>query len=735
MLRTSELPKLPFFAFLLSIRFNRILFGIIPSALMLFSSSSAYCQDDQLIKDSLQIEKYLSESGKNLNIDKRKAKANAEKALAIASKKNLPVSKAKSLRVLAKSIRNTTDINVLFGVDEKAVKAAEVTDDPVIIFKTLNDYATDLLAFNRNNEANEIIEKLESLNNQINNETLKAELLFTKALQLYAERKTKDSKRTLEESLAIAIKNNDSLAIHKIKTRLYQVALFAGGSDSLAEDVYKALYFFDRNEYVIDKAYVLFVIGDSYRLRGNMSKAFEYYNKAYPLLVKLENHSMAANIQSAFCQAFMLQNDTINLEKSIALMEKHYNKLNYVFGKALASSFWGQYYSSVGEYAKSDSCLSVSEAIAKEISSPQLKAVNSIFRVQLLTAQKKFKQADSATLKAYAGIEKTTSKELLENVKEKEAKKGIIDQSKANWERLITDSNFRKEEGLSYLQSVREKNDTTDFMVRPPFTVYDTSITATYNKQLVELEKKYQIKIMRDRVEFEHQQAFLAHQQVENRNIILIVVTLLTLFLAAGFATLYKQNNRIKQLQNEIHHRIKNNLGIINRLIDIAGKDRTDNTSLSTLKGRIKSIELVHEYLYNSKNKADYIQLQNYLEDLCKAIAETFEMGKDIKVYIDAKTEINSQVAEKLGLIINELVTNSYKYAFDNRSSGHISITARKQNKKLLELTVVDNGVGFENVNKGSYGIKLIKGLSHELNGKFLFNSNNGTKFQLIIQV
>lgn len=416
-------------------------------------------------------------------------------------------------------------------------------------------------------------------------------------------------------------------------------------------------------------------------------------------------------------------------------MEKHYNKLNYVWGKALASSFWGQYYSSVGQYSKSDSSLLLSEAIANEISSPQLKTVNAIFRVQLLTAQKKFKQADSATLKAFTGFQKTVPKELFENVKAKEAKEGIINPSKESWEKIITDSNFRKEKGLSYLQSVRETHDTTNFMVRPTFAVYDTSITATYNKQLVELEKKYKTQMLNDSLKIERQQSFIAHQQVENRNFILIVVTLLTLFLAAGFATLYKQNNRIKQLQNEIHHRIKNNLGVINRLIDIAAKDTPDNNSLTALKSRVKSIELVHGYLYNGKNKADYIHLQNYLEDLCRAIAETFEMGKDIKVHIDAEAEINSQIAEKLGLIINELVTNSYKYAFDNKSSGDINITARKQTKKLLELTVADNGVGFENVNKGSYGIKLIKGLSHELNGKFLFNSDNGTKFKLIVQV
>ncbi|MEJ7679168.1 MAG: sensor histidine kinase [Segetibacter sp.] len=169
-----------------------------------------------------------------------------------------------------------------------------------------------------------------------------------------------------------------------------------------------------------------------------------------------------------------------------------------------------------------------------------------------------------------------------------------------------------------------------------------------------------------------------------------------------GFALQYRNRKRaekdrqyIQMLQNEIHHRVKNNLGVIQRLVDVAGKNAVDDVPLSSLKTRIKSIELLHTHLYNQKAKPGNISLQAYLEDLCLAIATTFETGKDIKIEVNASEELNSDIAEKIGLIVNELVTNSYKYAFEGKDEGIINITAQKIEKNI-QIAVEDNGVGFE---------------------------------------
>ena len=190
-------------------------------------------------------------------------------------------------------------------------------------------------------------------------------------------------------------------------------------------------------------------------------------------------------------------------------------------------------------------------------------------------------------------------------------------------------------------------------------------------------------------------------------------------------------------LLKEIHHRVKNNLQLTSSLLSLQG-NREENTQVkSALRNgqlRIKSMLLVHQKLYQSDRLSD-IDVQNYLEELTTEIAKSYRIDvRVIDIKIDAHLFMEIDLIVPIGLMINELVTNSFKYAFKGKNRGIISISIRKVPDNHIKLMVKDDGVGFNEgeVNeKKSLGLKLVGMLTKQIGGDFVMNSNNGGVFTI----
>ena len=182
-----------------------------------------------------------------------------------------------------------------------------------------------------------------------------------------------------------------------------------------------------------------------------------------------------------------------------------------------------------------------------------------------------------------------------------------------------------------------------------------------------------------------------------------------------------KEKNHEKEiLLKEIHHRVKNNLQIITSLLSIQSAFIDDDflkTIFSNSQRRISSMALVHEMLYQTENLSK-INYKNYLKDLSDSIYASFDRPQNIRI----KTQSNEiyfsiETAVPLGLIINEIITNSLKHGFKNIESGgiiNIKLSAKEEEYTLL---IGDNGIGFTEKRKfKSLGLKLIKKLSIQLN-------------------
>ncbi len=189
-------------------------------------------------------------------------------------------------------------------------------------------------------------------------------------------------------------------------------------------------------------------------------------------------------------------------------------------------------------------------------------------------------------------------------------------------------------------------------------------------------------------------------------------------------------------LLNEIHHRVKNNLAVVIALLDLQlmrNEDPKIRLVLDDAKARIKSMGFVHETLYQTEDFAN-VDFKNYLKRLCESLQSTLSIP-DKKITLEYSCNSIHLPIEKavpLGLLINELVVNSYKHAFPDKKEGNIVLSLDYQNNTYL-LTISDNGIGFSdiddptNTSNTNLGMKLIQTLCKQLGGKPQISSKPGS--------
>jgi len=199
-----------------------------------------------------------------------------------------------------------------------------------------------------------------------------------------------------------------------------------------------------------------------------------------------------------------------------------------------------------------------------------------------------------------------------------------------------------------------------------------------------------------------------------------------------------KQSEEKEILLKEIHHRVKNNLQVINSLINIQSSYVEDEKSLSIFeecKNRIRTIALIHEKLYKS-NDFKKINFNDYIVLLVQDLVKTYNVDKEIELKTDLQIEFfNLNTLVPLGLLLNEIISNSFKYAFENVEKGVITITLLENGFNQFELVVGDNGKGYEgepnNPSRSTLGLELIKILSEQLDGNIIKLNLPGTVYKL----
>jgi two-component system, sensor histidine kinase PdtaS len=239
-------------------------------------------------------------------------------------------------------------------------------------------------------------------------------------------------------------------------------------------------------------------------------------------------------------------------------------------------------------------------------------------------------------------------------------------------------------------------------------------------------------------------------EQISTNQMLLIVLSIFLLaiiILMIRQTSLRKSNNfllekMLKQkevLLKEVHHRVKNNFQLISSLLNLQAGNVTDEKIKMALvknKNRIESMALVHKSLYENDDLV-HVDLNKYVHQLVTNVQSSFNLeNKNIKVVVEIEDIlVESEQATPLGLIINELITNAYKYAFTGKKGGLLKISIMNCNERDYCLKVQDNGIGlpssFDIDKIESLGMELVRLLSEQIDGTLEICKEGGATFTI----
>ncbi len=263
-------------------------------------------------------------------------------------------------------------------------------------------------------------------------------------------------------------------------------------------------------------------------------------------------------------------------------------------------------------------------------------------------------------------------------------------------------------------------------------------LTAYRNEEILERAKltepyAYIIKPFEERELRTNVEIVLNRHKAEKERIKLTEITAKNEFLKKS---LMEQETLLR----EIHHRVNNNMQIISSLLSLQSTQVRDERDLDLFidsQNRVKSMAKVHERLYQSKDLSS-IQFAEYGMSLLNDLFSSHRASPGIRLKVDIEDlSFNMETAIPCGLIINELVSNSLKYAFPN-GEGEIYVNLVNYDENKFLLTIRDNGIGLPEdldfKNTESLGFRLINNLTLQLEGEIELDRSNGTKFTIVFE-
>lgn len=253
-------------------------------------------------------------------------------------------------------------------------------------------------------------------------------------------------------------------------------------------------------------------------------------------------------------------------------------------------------------------------------------------------------------------------------------------------------------------------------------------------------EKEQQLAIANEKQRLQQKLLKESRQRIWILSGAIVLLTGLAIALYKIYKTKQKQtqllalkNQQIETLMRELHHRVKNNLQVVSSLLNLQSNRIEDDTARDALeqgKSRVDAMAMIHQKLYMDEVGAS-INMTDYLQSLCLSLAASYGHDSSM-VAVDVSltdTKIDIDKAIPVGLIVNELVTNAFKYAFSNTAAPRVMVNMTSVGDKI-KLVVADNGSGFDPAligrKKESFGMKLVNMLVSQLKGEMITEQNNG---------
>lgn len=272
-----------------------------------------------------------------------------------------------------------------------------------------------------------------------------------------------------------------------------------------------------------------------------------------------------------------------------------------------------------------------------------------------------------------------------------------------------------------------------------------------------DLQAKYETDKKQLEIDFLNQQQEQAEVLQSNQRLIIIILVVGLVGIAVLLFVIYrtylqkrkandalsiknevigKQNEEREILLKEIHHRVKNNLQVISSLLDLQSnriQDESLQLAFEDGQTRVQAMALIHQKLYQNEDIGS-VSFREYAQQLSTNLANLYASKSDIKVNIegsDATLDIDTAIP--VGLILNELISNAFKYAFKETGNGELNVKLKENEPGVFEMTVSDSGPGLPqdfNFSKArSLGLRLVRRLSKQLYGTSNYKFDGGSWF------
>jgi len=195
-----------------------------------------------------------------------------------------------------------------------------------------------------------------------------------------------------------------------------------------------------------------------------------------------------------------------------------------------------------------------------------------------------------------------------------------------------------------------------------------------------------------------------------------------------------EKNAQNELLLKEIHHRVKNNLETVSSLLELQSAQVEDEEVQSVMQAsqsRVQSMSILHQKLYQGDDLAS-IEMKDYFKNLAEGLLDTYDAWEQVEIEYDmSKIELDVDTAVPIGLIVNELLTNTLKYAFPDGEKGKVYLSLQQKETKGLQLIVADNGIGKTATapSQGTgFGSQLVNLLTRQLGGTMREENGDGMK-------
>lgn len=531
----------------------------------------------------------------------------------------------------------------------------------------------------------------------------------------------------------IVTRKKDALAEGSVLYQIGVVNNLKGSYDKATQNYLAALEMYQSIDHKYSIATTLNTLANMDRKINQWDKAKARYFEALDIYIELEDYIGQADVNSNLGNLYQELKDYDTAQKYYLKQEELDKKIGYDIGLGYAYENLGNLYKEKGNNSLAKDYFEKSLTIRKQMDNKRSLAASYISYGKILTELKDFPNA------------KTNIDQGL-NLSEEN---GILPELKEAYEAL---SHY-----YIGIGNAKSAIDNYELFMAVKDTILNRDVALRMNSIVAEYETKYAAEYESLEKEKAILQLNSENEKKDIRNLWMSIGLVLSILLAGIIFYFLKQRQKTNTLLNEkneiisksleekgillkeMHHRVKNNLQVISSLLNLQSQyieDRKAVEAINEGRNRVQSMALIHQSLYKKDNLVG-IEAKEYFDKLINELFHTYKVDHDkilLEVNInDLQLDVDTMIP--LGLIMNELVTNSLKYAFENKKKGKLLISLQEINHQLI-LKVEDDGIGMPNLDaieqSDSFGYRLIDAFMAKMEGEINITSTNGTSITIV---